>query len=126
MCEETKFDFQYSWTRQLINGRHSFRGYTGTMLQFQPETNQWTLRPHKSEGILGVTNSTEYPFGRNVWQITGDPCYEEKVNYVTLNINACNNSEYNCNDGYCININKRCDGKVDCPDKSGEPVQKRV
>ena len=34
-------------------------------------------------------------------------------------MNACTESEFNCHDGYCIDIFQRCDGKTDCPDKSG-------
>ncbi len=122
MCSASKFDSKYSWTRQMVNGRHSFRGYTGTMLQFNPERKQWTLEPHsrEEEEVRAVTNGTEYPFGNQVWEITGDPCYEDRVNLVTLSINACNTTEFNCDDGYCIDINSRCDGKVDCPDKTGE------
>ncbi len=35
-------------------------------------------------------------------------------------MNACGNDEFNCRDGYCIDIFKRCDGRTDCPDKSGK------
>ena len=32
----------------------------------------------------------------------------------------CNNNEFTCNDGLCLDLNKRCDNKLDCQDKSDE------
>ncbi len=113
----------------MVDGRHSFRGYSGTMLTFNRTEGAWTLQPHKDNGVFATTNGTEYPFGKQVWEIIGDPCYEEEgqeeegaSSLVTLNINACNTTEFNCDDGYCIGISSRCDGKVDCPDKTGEKL----
>ena len=39
---------------------------------------------------------------------------------VPLSFNACKKNEYNCQDGHCIDIIARCDGKTDCPDKTDE------
>jgi len=57
----------------------------------------------------------------------GETCQGEEDTFnatlekrVFLDINACNEQEFNCDDGFCVNIDQRCDGKVDCPDKSDE------
>ena len=102
-----------------MDGRHSFRGYTGTILRFDKATEQWRLELYSTPDVFATSNGTEYPFGQQKWTMVGDPCYEAKVNVVTLNINACNTTEFNCEDGYCIDISMRCDGKVNCHDKSG-------
>ncbi len=121
LCDGSKFDAKYSWTRSMMGGRHNFRGYTGTMLQYNDTTSQWILQPTiGGEGISAVTDGPEYPFGNHDWTITGDPCYTQTTNHVTLNINACNSTEFNCDDGYCVDINMRCDGRSDCPDKTGK------
>ena len=54
------------------------------------------------------------------WTVVGDPCYRNEEEEITLNINACREKEFNCHDGFCVDINQRCDGKVQCPDKSGK------
>lgn len=39
---------------------------------------------------------------------------------VTLGLSACYAWEYSCKDGTCIDLEQRCDLRVDCPDKSDE------
>jgi hypothetical protein len=121
LCSGSKFDSRYSWTRKMVDARHSFRGYVGTMLQYNSSSNEWTLRPHQGDGnTVATTVGPEYPFGNHVWKVQGDPCYGDNVSSTTLNINACNNVEFNCNDGNCISIEERCNGHTNCPDQSGK------
>ena len=54
------------------------------------------------------------------WQFYNDPCYDFVTTEVSLNMNACTDEEYNCVDGHCIDIEQRCDGKIDCPDRTGK------
>ena len=37
-----------------------------------------------------------------------------------ITLTSCNTSEFTCKDGSCVNEEKRCDGKVNCPDVSDE------
>ena len=69
--------------------------------------------------VFALTNTTDYPFGTRPWTVRGDPCYEESELTVWLNMNACNETEFNCADGQCVHVAQRCDGKVDCDDKTG-------
>ena len=43
------------------------------------------------------------------------PCAE-----VLLHLTACGAESYNCHDGTCVDIKRRCDKKNDCPDASDE------
>lgn len=103
----------------LVKGRHGFRGFKDTTLQYDPIKEQWIMGLYSTNETFALTNSTEYPFGLHVWEIVGDSCFTEKVNFVTLNVNACDDFEFNCDDGNCVPIEERCDGKVQCPDKTG-------
>ena len=58
--------------------------------------------------------------GTYVWEIRGDSCTEDNVTLVTLNMNACDREEFNCYNGECVGIEQRCDGRVDCDDKTGD------
>ncbi len=43
LCGGTRFDTKYSWTWDFIDGRHAFRGYTGTMLRYVASEELWRL-----------------------------------------------------------------------------------
>lgn len=71
-----------------------------------------------------------------------EPCYEENSTDVFLSFNACLENEFNCADGGCVNVRRlslkenswyfsipflfsfqidnRCDGRIDCVDKTDE------
>ncbi|CAM6054349.1 unnamed protein product [Sphagnum tenellum] len=118
LCKESLFNTKYSWTRTFMNGRHSFRGYTNTLMSWDPNITMWRLQIYDRPNTYATVNITEYPLGTNTWDIYGDNCFDSNHTAMLLNVNACNDSEFNCLDGYCINIDLRCDGKVDCTDKT--------
>ena len=104
----------------MVNERHSFRGYTDSFLYWDVSDYHWRLESTTNSSVFAITEGFEYPFGTQEWEIHGDTCYGDKEErHMQLNINACREKEFNCHDGYCIDVNERCDGKVDCPDKSG-------
>jgi hypothetical protein len=119
LCPNSKFDNQYSWTWSMFNDRHSFRGYTNTFLFWDKENSQWTLQLYSNSSIYATLNEYDYPFGDRTWSIHGEPCYEYESVEVMLNINSCNEFEFNCQDGGCVPIEQRCDGRIDCSDKTG-------
>ncbi len=122
LCSSSKFDTRFSWMWKLVAGRHSFRGFKDTVLQYDPVRDQWRMDLYSTNETYAVTNSTEYPFGLREWEIVGDSCFKKRHSFLTINVNACEDSEFNCDDGNCVPISQRCDGKVQCPDKTGEPV----
>ena len=102
-----------------MDGRHSFRGYSDTLLRWRNDNQLWTLQSYSNESITATVNVNEYPFGTHKWFIKGDSCFETNGAETTLNINACSNEDFNCVDGHCIPIDGRCNGKVECPEKTG-------
>ena len=42
-CYQSKFDYQYSWTGELRNERHSFNGFKDTVLLWRPDMNRWQI-----------------------------------------------------------------------------------
>ena len=95
-----------------------FKGYTETTLM--QTGNQWIVEINGNPDVYATIDSEDYPFGTQRWTVTGpDPCGNGSR---LLNINACSDSEFNCDDGSCIPIEMRCNGLLDCPDKSGYAV----
>jgi len=80
---------------------------------------RWKLQLYSTPDTYALTNTSDYPFGEHVWTIYNDPCYNEQEITVTLNMNSCTESEFNCADGQCVDITQRCDGKINCHDKTG-------
>ena len=73
----------------------------------------WQLT--KDGNVLAVQDSSEFiPFGVNDWIST------ETNKTMRLNLNACLNSEFSCDDGSCLSKLVRCNGKYDCSDHSDE------
>ena len=93
------------------------------MLFFDASLMRWKLEIYSREDVYATVNSTDYPFGTLVWEVSGDVCQEENSTHsVELNLNACKPNEFNCADGSCVNVEQRCDGNVDCPDKTGSSM----
>lgn len=119
LCYGSKFDNKFSWTTQLVNGRHSFRGYSDSFIFWDVELQKWKMTSYLDPTVHATVNQSEYPLGVHVWDFFGESCYENYQEEVVINLHACEDSEFNCNDGYCVSISGRCDGKTDCPDKTG-------
>ena len=60
--------------------------------------------------VYATTNTTDYPFGTHLWDFSNDVCSLGGSNataVVVLNLNACDENEFNCVDGTCIDMEKR-------------------
>ena len=47
-------------------------------------------------------------------------CQKGETHEMTLKMSGCEEEEFTCNDGQCIDINLRCDQIINCRDKSDE------
>ena len=106
----------FSWTGDMINGRYAFAGFQKSQIFGDDVEQKWRLELYQNKSVYAVSMNNEYPFGIGQWSIVNDDCAEPNK---TLNLNGCHRfKEFNCDDGTCVMMNQRCDGKTDCPDKS--------
>ena len=104
-----------------MHGHHSFQGYTDTVMYLDPESGLWRMESYTYPNIYATLVSDEYPLGTYTWTFHNDNCAgEANQTDITLNFNACTDEEFNCVDGSCIPIAERCNGRIDCPDKTDE------
>ena len=59
------------------------------------------------------------PIGNQVWKISGGSC-ANGMTELNLLLHSCNTSEFGCDDGMCVDMDKRCNGDNDCLDSSDE------
>lgn len=120
LCSDSLFDTKYSWTKQFVNNRYTFRGYKDTFLSYDADSMEWRLQLYSDPYVYATSiNTTDYPFGTRLWTVYNDSCFEEATKIVDLNLNACQDSEFNCGDGHCVSIDQRCNGRIDCQDRTG-------
>ena len=96
--------------------------------------------------IYAISNETKgpYPFGEQTWYFfedAVDACGADKIYKAQLSFSSCDENAFNCHDGtwyaikttifqtltcvitnmcFSVNITKRCNGVLDCHDKSDE------
>ncbi|XP_063609109.1 uncharacterized protein LOC134783243 isoform X1 [Penaeus indicus] len=123
LCEQ---DEKAAWfTLQQRRGEKVLlKGFTKYLIYLEEESNKWhlynmwinrTVATHKVQP--GV-----YPLGVREWVINTSyqVCDKPEGSLITLGLSACYDWEYSCKDGTCIDLDQRCDLRVDCPDKSDE------
>ena len=64
---------------------------------------------------------TSFVLGNHDWKVTNDfGCYSGGTEVKRVSFSTCSLDQYTCNDGLCVDLVSRCNGKVDCEDKSDE------
>ena len=72
--------------------------------------------------LVATSNASERSLllGNFIWKIENDEQCSHGVTEQMLSLSHCNNNEYICDNGLCIDLEKRCDGVMDCLDSSDE------
>ncbi|KAK4317670.1 hypothetical protein Pmani_011259 [Petrolisthes manimaculis] len=68
------------------------------------------------------THSSSYPLGTHTWELVSDYdiCDMRSGFQRILTLSGCYPDEYTCGDGTCVDLERRCDLRVDCPDNTDE------
>ena len=111
-------DTQYTLAiSQMRNNDFTFRGYTNSKIGYDDSKENWVIQIDSGSNMHAITNGSVPPFGTKEYLLSE----ELGGGHMLLNINACDdNNHFNCKDGSCIPIEKRCDSKFDCNDDNDE------
>ena len=119
MCSYTAFDTTYQ-VHYDPNTQIYYKGTGKSIIHFDFEVKHWVL---KNVNNPNVTAFSVVPFktlaiGNHDWNISGERFCKDGTQMLSLT--SCNDDQFTCNNGLCINLTQRCDGIVDCKDDSDE------
>lgn len=93
-------------------------GQRGSLIWFDKEKQSWLLHVNKFQTKgLSVSSETQFLLGTTKWKIINNKDCPEST---FLSMTTCDQSQFNCMNGFCLLMNKRCDGVLDCMDGSDE------
>ena len=116
--------------RQLSGGDKDIAllGQWSTRIEYNQTSSQWVLTEskHNVTAVSGASKAS-YALGKHRWTISGDAfeCSQEKPYTTMLKLTGCDpESEFTCDDGQCISMERRCDqvtgSEPNCRDESDE------
>ena len=74
---------------------------------------EWTLIDLKNQTVIKLKDK-QYPIGRFDWFVG------QNNTVIKLSFDSCNDTQFNCGDGLCIDKIRKCDQVKDCSDNSDE------
>ena len=92
-------------------GKHirGFVGPKGWVISRNKTNDKWMMTHyHYTDNTLTMMNTNNLPFGRHKWRIENNICNEGKTNFETLQLSACPEGGFTCDDGKCLDISQRC------------------
>ena len=122
MCDRSAFDTYYHIENDE-NGLVTYKGFDSSVIRYDSKQNMWILTiEHKADIVASCDSElTSFVLGNHDWKVTNDlGCYSGGTEVKRLSFSTCSLDQYTCNDASCVDLVSRCDGKVDCEDKSDE------
>lgn len=117
-CEADSHNTKY--TMLLKNEEFFFEGYGDYTISLKNGAWLWINASH-NETIAQMNPSRyNYPLGRQRWQLRSPVCGQEAGQVRQLLLTRCQDEQFTCDDGTCVDLNQRCDKKHDCIDFSDE------
>ena len=122
LCRSSKIDTYY--TLKYVDGSIVYKGLTNSQIRFSSvDSFKWTIsvNRHKTQGIA-LANEKSYIIGRHVWNISDDSfdCENGAPYARVLKMSGCSESQFTCDNGFCLRMEERCDQVLDCDDHSDE------
>ena len=122
LCSEAVMDTQYKFAEHVpdINPRTSwpyfskentrrYVGPKGWIISRNSFNKAWQMNhTHYPEMTLTMMDTDALPVGRHTWKIENNACNQGETSSQVLLMSGCQESEFTCDDGKCVNITQRC------------------
>ena len=108
----SKLNFDSKYMMQMKNEDFSFYGYKQrSNIIFDKTTGNWKIIELLHSNKTAITNASLSPLGTRNFLLSQDL----GGGHISLDINACDDrTQFNCQEGSCIPIEKRCNSEFDC------------
>ena len=127
-CNIGDIDWNYYLSVHTKNEIKLYEGYMKNNIIFDESNQSWNISTKAGDpqnfiaGFPVPEFETKYPIGRKKWFMDYPLC-GVKDPFYPLTISICNlQTQFTCNSGACIDINKRCNERKDCIDGSDEKM----
>ena len=126
LCPFSDIDTIFTPKNMGHEGELVFLSTKQNLLSFDESSASWeaTKLNRKGNHTKAVTKAllTSMAIGTNLWTIHNDSqrCSSSSQYDVTLTLTGCSDDEFTCKEGFCVDMEQRCDGIVNCRDKSDE------
>ena len=116
LCKEAVMDTQYKLADHSP-GSHSYgsmdyRSFVGPKgwIISRNRTDKKGRMSHYfyTDLTLTMLDHDALPVGRHKWLVENNACKEGKTSAEILQLSACEEDQFTCHDGKCLNINQRC------------------
>ena len=104
----------------LINSTHQLDGFNGlrkrtSILPYSTE--KWSIKESDDGKDQLLLRDKQFPIGRYIWSYV-QPANTQGEQFT---LSVCKvGDDYTCNSGECLDMSKRCNKIIDCPDGSDE------
>ena len=120
-CAQSAFDTFFQIQMDSV-GSFIFYGFRGTVIRYEKESKMWNMTVLHFPAAF-ATSKAEFKtlvLGNHQWNIHNDDACSNDIENKVLTMSTCSKEQYTCNDGQCVNLDFRCDGRPHCKDKSDE------
>ena len=130
LCGKSRFRDYYTPNNNDDEIQKGLLGYTGfhnVGIRYNSTSFEWNLfmydyEPYTYTWATSKASQETGALGLHKWLFFNESssCTDEFTFSTELSFTSCNDEQFNCNDGQCIPMENKCDGRTHCRDRSDE------